>query len=108
VAVDCEVTKATAGSREPGTDGPAVPSRYFLTLECPGGRPAGITTAREFRAEERVRVTYDPHHRVSPEAEGEPAPWFIGVLALLMLSIASVIARHNGGRTEEVPPRRRR
>ncbi|MFE5211309.1 hypothetical protein [Streptomyces sp. NPDC056600] len=108
VAVDCEVTEATGGSREPGTDGPAVPGRSVLTLDCPGGHPAQITTAREYRAKDRVRVSHDPERRVSPKAEGEPAPWFIGVLALLMLAVSSVIARYDGGRTEAPTPRRRR
>ncbi|MGW0608639.1 hypothetical protein [Streptomyces sp. NPDC002644] len=108
VAVDCAVTEATGGSREPGTDGPAVPDRHFLTLKCPGGHPAKITTVQEYGAGDRVRITYDPERRVAPKAEGEPAPWFIGVLALVMLAVASLIARHNGGRTEAPVPRRRR
>lgn len=55
-----------------------------------------------------MRITYYPERRVSPRTEGEPAPWFVGVLALVMLALASLIARHNGGRTEAPAPRRRR
>ncbi|WP_448318824.1 hypothetical protein [Streptomyces sp. CO7] len=55
-----------------------------------------------------MRVSHDPGRRVSPQAEGEPGPWFIGVLALLMLAVSSVIARYNGGRTQAPAPRCRR
>ncbi|MEU6162251.1 hypothetical protein [Streptomyces sp. NPDC047130] len=33
---------------------------------------------------------------------------FVGVLALVMLAVASLIARHDGGRTGAPAPRRRR
>ncbi|WP_151771896.1 hypothetical protein [Streptomyces abyssomicinicus] len=93
----CRVLTVAADAQPSWGDGPAAPSRHSLTLECPGGYPGKVVTGRggeDIGTGDTVRVSYDVHRRVSPQLEGEPAPWITLSLALLLLGLASLLARH--------------
>jgi hypothetical protein len=53
-----------------------------------------VVTGRATEAGATVRVSFDPHRRVSPKLDGEPTPWITLSVALLLLGLASLLARH--------------
>lgn len=102
-AVTCAVREVHTKVQGSAGDG-APPERtvYRLVLGCPGGYPAELKEDRAVAAVgARVRVAYDPAHRVSPELEGETAPWKAAAWAAALIALSATIAWAKRGPARE-------
>ncbi|MFF0554513.1 hypothetical protein ACH4ZU_15585 [Streptomyces sp. NPDC020472] len=107
---DCVVVGEVRVTHHPtfGEGAPPAKTLYHHTLDCVGGRPT------EFSAEERiaepggrVRIAYDPDHRMDPVLARDNEPHGSPVIpaSLLVLSAAlSVLAIAREGRGEGLSP----
>ncbi|MFB0629729.1 hypothetical protein [Streptomyces sp. AB3(2024)] len=93
-AATCAVREVHIRVQDSAGEG-APPTRtvYRLVLDCPGGYPAELKEDRPVAARgERIRVAFDPAHRVSPELEGRTRPWKAGLWSAALIGLSTVIA----------------
>ncbi|MEU6890333.1 hypothetical protein ABZ934_00760 [Streptomyces sp. NPDC046557] len=76
-----------------GEGAPPERTVYRFVLGCPRGYPAELKEDRAVAAVgQEIRVAYDPARRVSPESEGETAPWKAASWAAVLLALSVTIA----------------
>ncbi|MFF3216848.1 hypothetical protein ACFYYB_40280 [Streptomyces sp. NPDC002886] len=104
---DClvsEVHEKTQGSS--GEGGPPPRTVYRHVLSCPDGYPTELKGDRRLAPQgERIKVSYDPGRRVSPQAHGAGTPWAPLLLALGLLGGSGALAARRPG-AQQGPGRR--
>ncbi|MFJ4318027.1 hypothetical protein ACIP46_22520 [Streptomyces lavendulae] len=93
-AATCAVREVRTRIQSSAGEG-APPNRtvYRFELDCPGGYPAELKEDRPVAERgQRIRVAFDPAHRVSPELQGRTRPWKAGLWGAALLGLSTVIA----------------
>ncbi|MFD8981466.1 hypothetical protein [Streptomyces sp. NPDC059564] len=90
----------TKAEHSSGEGAPPTRTVYRFVLDCPGGYPAELKEGRAVAEKgARIRVAYDPRHRVSPELEGRTTPWTATLWAAALLILGTAIAWLKGSPT---------
>lgn len=90
IEVTCTVIAIAEDSRPVGDGGTGSETYYVHRIACPPGGPSSVTSGvREAEPGKRLRVVYDPEHRLRTTTETSPVDWHLtAVVAAIALAVS--------------------